>query len=177
MNFFETFTQGIAGLILFFGNWISPESDRAGIFPESIDKSNKTEYRVTVSIKTSFNRQMEELIDAGIPLNFRFLAVTDKNDTTFCFRSLRCNVADLTYFFRDSTNDMIYHSKTFPMVIMALKEYCRWSFAIPLKARICKAEAEILYSRVSQFDRYLDLSRIWGHHRITTTFELDRGKK
>jgi hypothetical protein len=128
-------------------------------------------------MEMSLDRRLEELIDAGIPLNFRFTAVSDNQDTVSIVRSLRCNVADLTYTYSDSSKSAVRTSKKYPMILLALRDYSRWEFGVSAPSRLCTVEAEILYSRVSQLNRSVDMSRIWGHQKIKTEFPLAETKK
>jgi hypothetical protein len=63
------------------------------------------------------------------------------------------------------------------MILLALKDFGSWNFTLPAKARQCHAEAVILYSNVSQLNRSVDMSRIWGHDRLKATFALEEAKK
>jgi hypothetical protein len=103
----------------------------------------------------------------------RFIAITDKSDTVLLTRSLNCNVATLTYKFSDSTQTRVKHSKEYPMILLALKEYCCWDFDVPDSATAFTAEVEILYSSVSQLGRTVDMSQIWGRKRVKTSFAFE----
>jgi hypothetical protein len=177
MTFFESIKQGVTGLLLFAGNWILPQDDNAALAMESIQKITPPAWEITLKMEMSLNRQLEELIDAGIPLNFRFTAVSDNADTVSVVRSLSCNVADLTYTFTDSSSEKVTASKKYPMILLAVRDFSRWKFRLPPGAASCAVEAEILYSAVSQLNRSVDMSRIWGHQKIRTTFALKEEKK
>jgi hypothetical protein len=177
MNFFESIKQGVIGLMLFAGNWILPQDDDAALAVESLQKITPPAWEITIKMEMSLNRQIEELIDAGIPLNFRFTAVSDSADTVSMVRSLCCNVADLTYTFTDSTSAKVTSSKKYPMILLALRDFSRWKFRLPAGAASCSVEAEILYSAVSQLNRSVDMSRIWGRQKIKTTVALKEEKK
>ena len=92
-------------------------------------------------------------------------------------RSLRCNVADLTYTYLDSSANEVKTSKKYPMILLALRDYSRLEFVVSAPATECTIEAEILYSQVSQLNRSVDMSRIWGHQKIKTTVTLAETKK
>lgn len=177
MDFFESIKQGVIGLLLFTGNWILPENENAALSVESIKRIAPAEYQVITKMEMSINKQLEQLIDAGVPLNFRFTAVSDIGDTVSMVRSLRCNVADLTYSFIDSSMSAAKTSKRYPMILLALRDFSKWKFTLPSKAASCNAEAEILCSRVSQLNRSVDMSRIWGHQKLKVSFTLEEGKK
>ncbi|MBN2035341.1 MAG: hypothetical protein JW768_01235 [Chitinispirillaceae bacterium] len=176
MNIFESIKQGVVGLLLFTGNWILPPDDNATLALVSADKGG-AQWVVVVRMEIDLNRQLEQLIDAGVPLNFRFTAVSDNNDTVSMVRSLRCNVADLTYSFSDSLDTAVTVSRSYPMILLAMRDFARWKFRMPGKASACDVEAEILYSRVSQLDRSVDMSRIWGHQKLQKSFTLAGEKK
>jgi hypothetical protein len=177
MNFFESIKQGVIGLMLFAGNWILPQDDNAALAMESIKKIKPPAWEITIKMEMSLNRQLEELIDAGIPLNFRFTAVSDNADTVGMVRSLRCNVVDLTYTFVDSLSEKVTTSKKYPMILLAVRDFSRWKFRLPAGSASCAVEAEILYSEVSQLNRSVDMSRIWGHQKIKTNVALKEEKK
>jgi hypothetical protein len=86
-------------------------------------------------------------------------------------------VADLTYTITDSSNMIVSTSKKYPMILLAVRDFTRWEFRLPLEVAACSVEAEILYSRVSQLDRSVDMSRIWGRQRVKTAFTLKEEKK
>jgi hypothetical protein len=173
MDFLETLKQGIMGLTLFAGNWFLPANENASLAVASINQNQSSAYHVTIKMNLALNRQLEELIDAGVPLNMRFIAITDKSDTVLLTRSLNCNVATLTYKFSDSTQTRVKHSKEYPMILLALKEYCCWDFDVPDSATAFTAEVEILYSSVSQLGRTVDMSQIWGRKRVKTSFAFE----
>jgi hypothetical protein len=176
MSFFESIKQGVLGLLLFAGNWVMPENDAAVLKVESIRRVAPSAYHVTLTLSMSLNQQLEQLIDAGVPLNFRFSAISDRADTVCCLRSLRCNVADLTYFFSDSSHGTVVTSPSYPMVLLALRDFTKWEFNLPLNATACRAEAEIRESRVSQLNRTVDMSRIWGHQKVAADISLNAGR-
>ena len=177
MDLFESIKQGVVGFLLFAGNWISPQNDSAELRLESAHKVTPPAWQIALKMEFSLNPQIEQLIDAGVPLNFRFTAISDRADTVTMTRSLRCDVADLTYSFIDSTRGTSRSSKKYPMILLALKDFGSWKFTLPSNATQCHAEAEILYSTVSQLNRSVDMSRIWGHDRLKTTFALAEAKK
>jgi len=177
MNFFESIKQGVVGLLLFAGNWILPQEDNAALSMESIKKITPPAWEISIKLEMSLNRQLEELIDAGIPLNFRFTAVSDNADTVAMVRSLRCNVADLTYAITDSSAAQVTTSKKYPMILLAVRDFSRWKFRMSAGSSSCAIEAEILYSTVSQLNRSVDMSRIWGHQKVRTTVALKEEKQ
>ncbi|MBN1128103.1 MAG: hypothetical protein JXA71_03910 [Chitinispirillaceae bacterium] len=177
MNFFESIKQGVIGLLLFTGNWLSPGDDAASLAVVSMKKITPATWKVTIKMEMPLNRRLEELVDAGIPLNFRFTAISDRADTAATIRSLRCNVVDLTYTFTDSASTMVTTSKKYPMILLALRDFSRWEFTLPYEATACAVEAEILYSRVSQLNRSVDMSKVWGHQKLRCGFMLKDEKK
>lgn len=176
MDFLETLKQGIIGLALFAGNWFLPANENASIAVVSIDQNQSSAVHVTIKMNFAINRQLEELIDAGVPFNMRFTAITDKSDTILLIRSLNCNVAKMAYQFTDSTQTTSKQSKEYPMILLALKEYCLWEFDVPDSASAFRAEAEILYSNVSQLKRTVDMSQICGQKRVKIFFALERNR-
>jgi hypothetical protein len=176
MNIFESIKQGVVGLLLFAGNWILPPDENAALALVTA-KKDEASWTVVIKMEMSLDRRLEQLIDAGIPLNFRFTAISDKNDTVSTVRSLRCNVADLTYSFTDSLPAGVNASKSYPMILLAMRDFTRWKFSLPSGAAACGVEAEILYSRVSRLDRTVDMSRIWGHQKLKGSFPLIQEKQ
>jgi hypothetical protein len=177
MDFFSSLKQGVIGLLLFAGNWILPADDTAALIIESEKKSAPVVWQVSLNLKISLHQQMEQLIDAGVPLNFRYSVYSDKGDTISFVRSLTCNVADLTYTFCDSLPTGPRCSRPYGLLLLALNDFCRWECALNPNAASCQAEAKILSSRVSQLNRSVDMSRIWGHETIAATIALAQKKK
>lgn len=178
MDFFESIKQGVMGLMLFAGNWLLPQEDDAVLeFVSVKELPAASASRVQLKMELPLNRQAEELIDAGIPLNVRLTAISDKADTVALTRTLRCNVADLTYTVSDSAETVARReSKPYPMILLALRDFGKWEFDLPAGAASCRAEAEILPSRVSRLNRSVDMSRMWGRQKIRATFSLVKGE-
>jgi hypothetical protein len=176
MGLGEVIKQGVIGFALYVGNWLLPANDDASISVVSIADNGRPACLVAVKMEMAVNPQLEELIDAGIPMRMRFSTITDENDSIVLYRTLFCNVASLKYHFSDSMETGVACSKEYPMILLALKDFCRWDFSVPRSAKECRTEIEILYSRVSQLNRTVDMSRVWGQKRIKITYLLERKK-
>lgn len=172
MGPFEAIKQGLIGLALFAGNWFLPANDDASLSVASITENGASSLRVSVKMEMALSPQLEELIDAGIPLNMKCTSITDKMDTIVVCRTLFCNVASLRYRYADSSKSKTAMSKEYPMILLALKDFCRWDFTVPRGATECRTEIEMLNSHVSQLNRTVDMSRVWGQKRIKTTYVL-----
>ncbi|MFP4417017.1 MAG: hypothetical protein ACOC41_05160 [Chitinivibrionales bacterium] len=156
--------EGILGLLLFFSNWISPVKEQASLEVEKISRADK-HYVIQCEMDIAWNRQLEQLVDAGIPLRFR-MQVSSRKDSSVFFRTLSFNLADLTYSFLDSSSDQTVRSRQYPMILLALRDFCRWSMVVSTSSGECRIEAAILPSRAEQLNRLVDMSKIWGREKL-----------
>ncbi len=162
--------DGILGLLLFFTHWISPGNDQAFIKPVEISRA-ENHYIIECRMEIAWNRRMEQLVDAGIPLRYRMSTTSDRQDTSHFFRTLRFNVVDFTYSFSDSSSHEVIESKKYPMILLALRDFCRWNTVVSGGTSVCRVEAEILPSHAEQLDRLVDMSRIWGREKVSCIIE------
>jgi len=176
MGLYEALKQGVIGFALFAGNWFLPATEDASVTLLSVTDNPGPVLQVSVKIDLAVNPQIEELIDAGVPLNMKFTTITDCLDTIELYRSLSCDVARLTYRFSDSAKSIRARSKEYPIILLALKDFCRWDFSVPREATHCRTEIEILYSHVSRLNRTVDMSRVWGQKRVKAAYPLERPK-
>jgi hypothetical protein len=164
------FNDGIIGFFLFFAHWLSPETGKAAIevdFPK-----NKSPDAIICKCKLdiAWNKQLEQLIDAGIPLYYKIYHFSDKSDTVSFYRSLHFNMVDYTYSYTDSTENFRKKSKPYSLVDLALRDFCRWEISIPKNASVCKIEVNILPSKAEQLNKVVDMSRVWGQQKVFTVF-------
>lgn len=162
---FNRIADGILGLFLFFSHWLSPGGDSDRVTVVSVRQLTGV-YSVLCAISVDWNEQMKDLIDAGIPVRFNFRAFTTENDTFSCIRTLQCNVADYSYKFLDSVRcfraDTVMASKRFEQVLIALEKFSQWEMRIPLSAKACRIEAELLPSRAPRLNQKIDMSNVCG---------------
>ena len=169
------FNDGIVGFFLFFAHWLSPETGRAAIEID-IPKSRPADAIVCkCKLDIAWNKQLEQLIDAGIPLCYKIYHYTDKSDTVDFYRSLYFNMVDYTYCYTDSTDKFRKKSKPYSLIDLALRDFCHWEISIPNNASICKVEVVILPSKAEQLNRVVDMSRVWGHQKVFTVFNPKKG--
>lgn len=173
----EAIKQGVLGFFLFAGNWVIPSGGEAALSLQSIDRTDSLHYRVTARMDLAMSRDLETLVNAGVPLRFRFRAALDAKKELIFYRVLRFDVVSYKYAFSDSSAGEVRRSKTYPMILLALKDFCRIQFNIPHGFQRCRIEAEILSSRVSRLNRSVDMSRIWGQRRIATAFQIQKGRE
>ncbi len=162
--------DGLLGLLLFISHWLSPETGRAGIDADFI--KNETQcHQFLCKFDIAWNRQLEQLVDAGIPLGFNILCSSDKSDTLQFTRTLNFDMVNFTYFFIDSTADLIKKSENYTLVHLALRDFCKWKFSITKNASICRIEIMILPGIARELNRVVDMSRVWGQQKIFCQFE------
>jgi hypothetical protein len=173
--------DGILGLILYLTHWLSPGDDRVRIDTEFSGRTEPDKIVFICKMDPGWNDQLEKLIDAGIPLRFRISYYTDKSDTVAFYRSLQFNMIDFSYIYIDSTDTKNVRSHPYPMVLLALRDFCSWKIVIPYDATSCKVEAVILPSRAEQLNRFVDMSRIWGRQEVFSVFnpseKMKKGSK
>jgi hypothetical protein len=174
---FNNLADGIVGLFIFFSHWLSPGGSSDKVTVASV-KQTAAWYIVSCAISVDWNEQMKDLLDAGIPLRFQFRAFTMENDTICCIRTLQCNVADYSYQFIDSVHergrDSTARSKRFDQMLLALEKYPRWELRLPLTAKACRLEAELLPSRAARLNQKIDMSQVCGCRLFSENLTLKR---
>lgn len=168
----ESFKQGIVGLLLFAQSWFVPNQESAGISVESIRKVEKNNFEVHLQMNMALNSQMEQLIDAGIPLHFRIESESDAGNRSVFFRTLWFDLIKYNYHYVDSTEGLSRVSKDYPMILLAVNDFSKWEIMISGKATECMVEARLLPSRVKQLNRMVDMSKIWGQEKVNLSFQL-----
>lgn len=164
------FRDGVVGFFLFFSHWLSPETGKAEI---DIDFSNYITSESAIykcKLDIAWNKQLESLVDAGIPLYYKISYYTDISDSVIFYRSLHFNMVDFTYTFTDSTEKKVSNSKAYSLIDLALRDFCRWDIVIPKKATACKIDVLILPSKAAQLNKVVDMSRVWGQQKVSTAF-------
>jgi hypothetical protein len=162
----ENVQQGLFGFILVAAQWLSPGGQKPELKIADI-KPDSSGYEISCKMDLAWNKQMEQLVDAGVPLRFKILSVTDTGDSTLFFRTLEFNVVDYTYTFTDSTVSKVKKSKKYPLVLLALKNFSKWKVLAPKSANQCRIDAILLPSRVSRLNRTVDMSMIWGQKKVS----------
>jgi hypothetical protein len=172
---FESAKEGFLGLFLVLGQWLSPGGDDASL-RAAAQFSGDTLCVIQCALQTSWSQELSDLVDAGIPLRFRLSAMSDAGDTIVFIRTLHCDIADFTYSFRDSSVTALPREpsalKKYPQILLALREYARWSISVRPAASACRIEAELLPSRAERLGRTVDMSQIWGQKKIGITITL-----
>lgn len=162
--------DGIIGLILYLAHWLSPGADVTDI---NIEFLRVLENRTAVfqcQLETSINRQLEQLIDAGIPLRFKFSNLMDENDSLIFFRTLQFDMSDFTYMWTDSSGGHCTYSEKYTLIHLAMRDFCKWRIETPQNSTSCRIEVTILPSRAEQLNKVIDMSKIWGQQRVVRTF-------
>jgi hypothetical protein len=127
-------------------------------------------------MEMAWNKQLEQLVDAGIPLCFMIAVITDRGDSAVFYRTLKANIIDYTYSYADSSHDVIIVSKNYPLVYLALDDFRRWKFRVAKNVTRCQVEVTLLPSRVSRLNRMVDMSDVWGQRKISAeyVFKIER---
>lgn len=171
----QQLTEGFLGLVLVLGNWLSPGTRDATVTLTHID-STAAGYVVEYAMTMAWNEQLSELVDAGIPLRFRFHMISDARDTIVFVRTMRCNVVDFTYLFSDTAvhnyGSKVRNSRRYPQILLALRDYRHWTVRLSPATTICHVEAELLPSRVSQLNRSIDMSYVWGYRKVSQSIDI-----
>jgi hypothetical protein len=163
----EAIQQGFLGLVLFFSQWAVPAEGPSRLGVESVVVVSRDSLRVRCRMEFVLSKQVEELVDAGIPLRFRMTCVTDRSDTASFLRILTFDVADYTYTIADSMGSLSRISQKYPMILLAIRDFSRWEWVIPRSADMCRIEACILPSPVKQLGRSVDMSKVWGQKKAS----------
>jgi hypothetical protein len=164
------FNDGIVGFFLFFAHWLSPQTGKAAIEIDFSKNLSPDAIICKCKLDIAWNKQLEQLIDAGIPLCYKIYHFSDKSDTVSFYRSLHFNMVDYSYNYTDSTEKARKKSKSYSLVDLALRDFCRWEIEIPKNASVCKVEVVILPSKAEQLNRIVDMSRVWGQQKVFTVF-------
>jgi hypothetical protein len=167
----EPIKEGLLGLVLVFGHWLSPGTEKASLEVEHVDTTGSA-YVIECAMDVAWNPQLGELVDAGIPLRFRITATPDVGDTVRFLRVLRFDIADNHYTYADSSlrnyADTVFVSRPYPQVLLALRDFSRWRVPVSKRCNECRLEARLLRSRVSQLNRKVDMTEVWGQRSVGT---------
>ncbi len=161
--------DGLLGLILFIGHWLSPETGTASISVEFL-KDETLSYQFLCKFDIAWNRQLEQLVDAGIPLRFNIHCFSDKSDTLRFTRTLLFDMVNFTYNFLDSAAGTVKSSESYKLVHLALRDFCKWKFSVSKDANLCRVEIAILPGMARELNRVVDMSRVWGQQKIFYQF-------
>jgi hypothetical protein len=170
----ESMGQGLLGLLLFMSNWLTPESGRAGLAADVVHRVNQKAAIVRCRLDIAWNPQMEKLVDAGIPLRFRIVSIIDRTDSISFYRTLSCNIVDYTYHYTDSVSGTTVTSREYPMILLALRDFCRWEIPVSGTVRTCRVEVQILPSRAHRLNRTVEMSRVWGQQRVVREISVQQ---
>ena len=172
----ESLKEGLLGLVLVFGHWLSPGTEDASLEVRGIDTTAHA-YVIECAMDMAWNPQLGELVDAGIPLRFRITATPDVGDTVRFLRLLRFDIADNHYTFADSSvrnyADTVFVSRPYPQVLLALRDFSRWRVPVSRQCNECRLEARLLRSKVSRLNRSVDMSGVWGQRSVSTVVVVD----
>ena len=173
----ERIADGLLGLFMFFSNWFSPGSDYQKIEITAATQLSQG-YRLECAMKLEWNEQLSDLIDAGIPLRFQIKSSSDIGDSVTFLRTLECDLRDYTYLYKDTLlvplRDSVFISQKYTQIYRALRHYSRWTCIFSQRATHIDIEAELLPSKVSQFNRSIDISHLFGCRKYT--FNLTKTK-
>jgi hypothetical protein len=173
---FEPIKEGVLGFFLVVGLWLSPGKKAELSVP--VVRPAESGYVLQCVLDIAWNSEMGKVVDAGIPLRFKMSMYPDRGDTVAFIRSLRFDLADYSYTFTDSSiqnyADSLYRSKAYPQVLVALRDYTRWTFQAQRPLEECRVEVELLRSRAPRLNRTVDMSLIWGQRRLSTVVKFDK---
>jgi hypothetical protein len=162
--------DGLIGLILYLAHWLSPGT---GVSEIDISFLKRVENNASVfqcRLESLDNRQLEQLIDAGIPLRFKFTNTLDGQDTVSFFRTLQFDMIDFTYTWTDSSKGISTSSEKYSLIHLAMRDFCKWKLTIPQSTQTCRIEVTILPSKAEQLNKVVDMSKIWGQQKLVRTF-------
>jgi hypothetical protein len=138
--------------------------------------SAATHYEIGCAMTLAWSDQLTELVDAGIPLRFHVTASSDIGDTVSFRHTLWYDAGSGAYRYADTlrspSRDSVFVSRPYPQILIALREYSRWTIPLRRGFRTCRVEAVLLPSHVSRFNRTVDLSQIWGQRKISSVLIL-----
>ena len=168
----ENVRDGLLGFVLVLSNWLSPGNRSAELDIQSITMADSG-YVISCEMDIGWNRQIGELVEAGIPLRFGVSAYTDEGDTIAFLRTFQYNVTDYTYVYTDTSinnySDTVFISKKYPQVLIGMRRCRRWSFYINRSVKTCNLKVELLPSRVARLNRIVDMSRVLGVRELAKT--------
>lgn len=162
--------DGIIGLILYLAHWLSPGTGVSEIDIAFLKKAENNTSIFQCRLESADNDQLEQLIDAGIPLRFKFTNTIDDQDTVCFFRTLQFEMIDFTYTWTDSSNGKSTCSEKYSLIHLAMRDFCKWKLTIPQNTQSCRIEVAILPSRAEQLNKVVDMSKIWGQQKLLRTF-------
>lgn len=162
--------DGLLGLLLYLVHWLSPGVGDAEIDINFVKKQENHESVFQCRLDAGMNRQLEQLIDAGIPLRFKFVNMIDQADTLSFVRTLQFNMVQFTYYWTDSVSGSVTRSQDYSLIHLAMVDFCGWQVVTPENAQFCRLEVLILPSRAEQLNRVVDMSRVWGQQKVTASF-------
>lgn len=162
--------DGIIGLILYLAHWLSPGADIADIDIAFLKVQENRNAIFQCRLETTINRQLEQLIDAGIPLRFKFTNITSEHDSLTFYRTLQFDMIDFTYTWSDSSKEKHTHSDRYSLIHLAMRDFCKWKIETPENSQLCRIEITILPSKAEQLNRVVDMSKIWGQQKLVRTF-------
>ncbi|MBL8025942.1 MAG: hypothetical protein JNL74_06005 [Fibrobacteres bacterium] len=173
---FEAIAQGFTGIALFVSQLIVPMGDRLSLTLNGIENHNAAAV-VRVKLELPLDPQLEALIDAGMPLRISFTAIAGDGSERKLLRTLKFQTEKLTYSFSDSTSDGVVYSKSYPMILLALKEYCVYETVASKRAGSVKIKAELLPGRLSRINKTVDPRQLFGKHYAEISVNTNyRGK-
>ena len=173
---FEALSQGFTGIALFISQLVLPMNDKL-----LLDFINIEPYgaAAVVRVKMTFplDPKLEDLIDAGMPLRIIFETESSDGSRKKLLRTLRFQTEKFTYVYSDSTNDGVTTSKTYPMILLALKDYCLYETVVAKRAASVKVRAELLPGRLTRLNRTVDPRQLFGKHYAELNIDMNkRGK-
>jgi hypothetical protein len=168
----DNITGGVTGLILFISHWLSPSGEQASLTIADIARREGA-YEISCQLKIGWNEQLADLVDAGIPMRFRFEATSDDGRAVRVLRTLQCDITDYTYRFVDSLRspprDSVWTSPTYRQILIAMRHFTRWTFTVDSAARQCRVEMTLLPSRAPRLNRSVDFSNVCGCKKLSKT--------
>ncbi len=162
--------NGLIGLILYLAHWLSPGTGVSEIDIAFLKKTENNSSVFQCRLESVDNRQLEQLIDAGIPLRFKFTYTFNDQDTVSFFRTLQFEMIDFTYTWTDSSNGTSTSSEKYSLIHLAMRDFCKWKLTVPQNSQTCRIEVTILPSRAEQLNKVVDMSKIWGQQKLVRTF-------
>ncbi|MFP4522142.1 MAG: hypothetical protein ACLFQK_08360 [Fibrobacterota bacterium] len=166
----ESLTRGAAGLAMVVWSWFTPPPS-AGIEIVNI-KSSNTSYIVSCRMNLGWNKKLEQILDAGIPLKMRYYSASGTDSIKTETRVLSFIIEDYSYRTSRIAKSDTVDGKSHDMVLFALKDFQRWEFSVPDTVKKCEIGAEVMLTRAPELGRIVDVSRIWGYKRIKKEIEL-----
>ena len=157
---FENVADGLLGLFMFFSNWISPAGDSQTVKLGKI-REEAGRYYAECQIRISWNDQLSDIIDAGIPFQLRIASHSDKGDSLAIIRTLVCDISNYTYTLSDSGTVLgkkTVTSKKYDQIFKALRDLDRWECSFSNSINALHVRVDLLPSRVSTLNRMVDLS-------------------